>query len=175
MLKPAKVKFVGNMDDYKLGCKESCFAYCRDCDKTDCQETTKNRFIYGNVYNAYFLEYWQGKRDSLHVKGEDGAIVDFIPLSDFEIISDEDNVLNNDEAIVKCVVHDYDNEVFAVKYGKKYKALGINNYGLYLVVDESGDCYFYLNSMFEIVNDKSNILDKDKHYPVYDWNLFWNE
>ncbi len=172
MLKPAKVKFVGNGDNYKLGCEESCFTYCRDCDRKGCQEKTKKRVIFGTVYNAYFLEYWQGKRDSLHVKGEDGVIDHFIPLSDFEIISDVDNVLNNDEAIVKCVVHDYDDEVFALNYGKEYKAIGINNYGLYLILDESGDCYFYSSSAFEIVDDKFNVLNKDKHYPIYDWNLF---
>ena len=113
MLKPAKVKFVGNGNDYKLGCKESQFTYCRDCDKKDCDMATKNRFVFGTIYNAYYLEYWQGKRDSLHVKGEDGVIDYFIPLSDFEIVSDEDNVLKNnrntDVKIEKLqkVVEDY--------------------------------------------------------------------
>ncbi len=38
------------------------------------------------------MEYWQGERDSLHVRGEDGEIPDFNPFSDFEVISDEENV-----------------------------------------------------------------------------------
>lgn len=172
MLNPAKVKFIGNGNNYKLGCKESQFMYCRDCDKKDCGMVTKNRFVFGTIYNAYYLEYWQGKRNSLHVKGEDGVIDYYIPLSDFEIVSDEDNVLNNYEAVVKCVVHDYDNELFELNYGKEYKAIGVNNQGLYLVLDESYDCYFYPSTAFDIVNDTHNILNKEKHYPIYDWNLF---
>lgn len=91
MLKSAIVRFVGNQDNCKLGCSE------------------KYRFINGHLYNAYFLEYWQGERTNLHVKGEDGEVSDFNPFDDFEVIEDCDNVLNDHEAIVRCVTHDYCN------------------------------------------------------------------
>lgn len=165
--KTAIVKFIGKQEQYKLGCNKSCYAYCRDC--KSCKGSNTFRFIYGSLYNAYFLEFWQGERTSLHIKGEDGKIVDFVPVEDFEIISDEDNVLNTYEAVVRCVTHDYDDELFDLNYRKEYKAIGFDERGQLLVLDESYDCYFYPRKNFEIVSDPHNILDEDNNLPVYDW------
>lgn len=181
MLNPAKVRFIGDERTYKLACDQSfmycsngedeTWLYCRDCEKKDCQMESPRRFVYSKVYNAYFLEYWSGTRDSLHVKGEDGIIDHFIPLADFEIVSDVDNVLNNYEAVVKCVVRTYE-RYSMIYYGKEYKAIGVDKQGAYLVLDESGDCYFYPSSAFEIINDDHGILDVTKHYCIYDWSIF---
>lgn len=151
MLKSAIVRFVGNQDNCKLDRSE------------------KYRFINGHLYNAYFLEYWQGERTSLHVKGEDGEVSDFNPFDDFEVIEDCDNVLNDHEAIVRCVTHDYDEKLFDLTYGHKYKAIGFDINGMFLVMDDSYDCYFYPCNKFEIVKDPYGVLDSSISLPVYDW------
>lgn len=122
MKKSAVVRFVGNQNEYRLGCEASAYSYCRDCNQ--CAGTDFFLFTEGTKYNAYFLEYWQRKRTSLHVKGENGEISDFVPLEDFEIVSDEDSVLSDLEAIVRCVTHRYCDEPFGLHYGKEYKATG---------------------------------------------------
>ena len=147
MRKPAKVKFIGNSNHY--------------CN-----------FQKGKIYHAYFLEYWQGNRDSLHIKGENREIEDFIPLSDFEILEDSDDVLNTKEAIVKCITHEYDNKLFGLTYGKEYKAIGFDLYGRYLVMDDSWDCYFYLPKEFEIISDPHQILNPDVSKPIYNFDDF---
>lgn len=169
MKKTAVVRFIGDQEKYRLHCDESNYKYCRDCIKADCQKQVCFQFIYGNLYNAYFLEYWQGDRTSLHVKGEDGEIDDFNPIEDFEIVSDEDNVLNTHEAIVRCITHEYDDELFDLNYGNEYKAIGFDCNGLYLVMDECHDCYFYSSKYFEIISDPYGVLDKDKSSHIYDW------
>ncbi len=124
-------------------------------------------FSFGKEYEAYFLEYWQGTRTSLHAKGNSGEITDFNPFEDFEVISDEDNVLNTYEAIVECLTHNFDSELFDVKHGKQYKALGRDKDGYYLIMDESYDCYFYPAGYFKIVDDKFNLLSHRTLYYNY--------
>lgn len=168
MKKSAVVRFIGNQEEYKLGCENSPYRYCRDCNQ--CSGTNLYNFIYGNYYNAYFLEYWEGERTSLHIKGEDGTIEDFIPIGDFEVISDEDNVLNTQEALVRCITHRFDQEFLDLNYGKEYKAIGFDKNGLLLVMDESFVCYFYPREDFSIVSDPDNILDPDSNEHIYDWS-----
>lgn len=96
MKKTAAVRFIGDQEHYRLGCEKSSYAYCRDC--KSCSGSNNYKFIKNGLYNAYFLEFWQGERKSLHIKGEDNKIDDFVSLDDFEIVSDEDNVLNQYEA-----------------------------------------------------------------------------
>lgn len=64
MKHPAIVRFVGNQENYKLGCGFRGWHYCRDCHrKAKCKKKQKNYgFTFGKEYKAYFLEYWQGKR-----------------------------------------------------------------------------------------------------------------
>lgn len=121
-------------------------------------------FTQGNIYKAFFVEYWQGKRDSLHVKANDGIIHDFIPFEDFEVIEDKDNVLNMFEAEVKCKTHSFDDELFDITFGKTYKAIGCDVDGMFLVMDESMDCYFYNPNYFDIISDPHGILT---HQSVY--------
>lgn len=123
-----------------------------------------DEFSYGKEYQAYFLEYWQGERNSLHARGNSGKITDFNPFEDFEIVLDEDNVLNTYEAIVECRTHNFDNELFGIKYGKQYRALGRDKNGMFLVMDESFDCYFYHGCYFEIVDDEYNLLSNCSLY-----------
>ncbi len=66
---------------------------------------------------------------------------------------------NLHEAIVRCKTHKSE-----LKNGKEYKAIGCDKDGLYLVMDESYDCYFYRADIFEIVRDNYNILS---HRSVY--------
>jgi hypothetical protein len=137
---PAKVRFIG---------------------KSDIQHTN------GKIYDAYFLEYWQGERRSLHVSGNDGEITDFNDINNYQIISDEDNLLNNYEAVVKCNTHRYENQPARLKFGKNYKAIGRDKDGLYLVMDESLDCYFYPSEIFDIVKDENGILKVQSIYYSY--------
>jgi hypothetical protein len=69
------------------------------------------------------LEYWQWERRSLHVSGNDGEITDFNDMKDYEIISDEANLLNHYE-VVKCKTHKYEDRAFGLKYGKAEKPAG---------------------------------------------------
>lgn len=125
-------------------------------------------FTKGQTYKAFFVEYWQGKRDSLHVKANDGKIHDYVHFGNFEIIEDVNNVLNMYEAEVKCITHDYDDELLEIKYGQVYKAIGCDIDGLYLIMDESMDCYFYHPNCFEIINDPHEILnDQSVYYSFY--------
>ena len=94
---------------------------------------------------------------------------DFNPIEEFEIVSDDDDVLNRHEAIVRCVTHSYDAKLFDLNYGKEYKAIGFNKDGLLLVMDESFDCYFYPRKAFEIISDKYAVLDITSNDPIYDW------
>lgn len=169
MKRTAVVKFIGNQENYRLGCGETEWKYCRDCDSKKCFYPITYQFISGQLYNAYFLEYWQGDRTSLHVKGEDGKVDDFNPIEEFEIVSDDDDVLNRHEAIVRCVTHSYDAKLFDLNYGREYKAIGYNKDGLLLVMDESFDCYFYPRKAFEIISDKYAVLDITSNDPIYDW------
>lgn len=139
--KPAIVKFVG---------KES-----------------RGQFTYGKEYEAYLLEYWQGKRINLHARGDDGKITYFNTFESFEVISDEDNVLNLYEAVVECITHRFDDELLDIKYGKRYKAIGRDKDGMYLVMDESHDCYFYPPQDFKIIEDEHGILDYCSLYYSY--------
>ena len=121
-------------------------------------------FTQGQTYKAFFVEYWQGKRDSLHVKANDGKIHDYVHFENFEIIEDTNNVLNMYEADVKCITHDYDEELLELNYGQVYKAIGCDIDGLYLIMDESMDCYFYHPNCFEIIDDPHGILNGQSVY-----------
>ena len=125
--------------------------------------TENEEFSYGKEYYTY-IEYWQGKRNSLHVKGNSGKITYFNPFEDFEVILDEDNVLNTNEAIVECLTHNFDKEVFGVKCGKQYKTLGRDKDGLYLIMDETYDRYFYSPEYFKIIEDKHGLLSRCSVY-----------
>ena len=168
MQKPAIVKFIGKEADYRIGCEESNYFFCRDCASVQsCDKEPQYLFTGGRCYKAYFLEYWEGKRNSLHVCGNDGEIHDFIPFEDFEVIRDADNVLNYYEATVRCITHDYDDELLDLTYGKTYKAIGRDADGMYLVMDESYCCYFYPAQDFEIVDDPHDILSHQSCYYSY--------
>lgn len=105
---------------------------------------SNRKFTKGKLYKAYFIEYWEGERTSLHVRGNDGTITKFNHLEDFKIISDECNLLNNYEATVQCMPH-----------------------GLFLVMDDSYCCYFYPNNVFEIIDDPYGILEETSVYYSY--------
>ena len=128
---------------------------------------SNKQFTNGNQYEAFFLEYWQGVRNSLHVRNNSGEITDFNRFEDFEIISDEDNVLNFYEATVRCTSHQFDGVDLELRYGKEYKAIGCDKDGYFLVMDESYDCYFYPPEFFEIINDEHGILAQRSVYYNY--------
>ena len=121
-------------------------------------------FTCDKIYDAYFIEYWQGTRNSLHVKDDTNQITDFNPLEDFEIISDPANVLNFHEAIVECISSTDDDKLCGLTVGKQYKAIGRDKDGYYLVMDNSSDCYFYSPDRFKIISDKFGILKKQSVY-----------
>ena len=125
---------------------------------------SNDKFTTGNEYEAFFLEYWQGVRHSIHVRDNYGEISDFIPFEDFKVVSDEDNVLNLYEAIVKCISHKYEDTISGLIYGKEYTAIGCDKDGLFLVMDESFDCYFYPSDIFEVINDEHSILKRNSVY-----------
>ena len=124
-------------------------------------------FTVGKEYEAFFLEYWQGKRDSLHVKGNDGQITDFNSFADFKVVKDEDFVLNTYEATVKCITRRFEKELFGIKYSKLYKAIAMDKNGYYLVMDDSYDCYFYSPNDFEIIEDPHGVLSYCSVYYSY--------
>lgn len=126
--------------------------------------TNTKDFTPGRINEAFFLEFWQGERNNLHVKNNHGDITDFNRLEDFKIIRDVDNVLNHHEAIVKCITHAFSETLFDIKYGKTYKAIGCDKDGMYLVMDESYDCYFYDPIYFEIISDEHKILETESVY-----------
>lgn len=121
---------------------------------------SNRKFTKGKLYEAYFIEYWEGERTSLHVRGNDGTITDFNPLEDFEVISDEGNLLNNYEASVQCITHKYDHLICGITFGKEYKAIARDKNGLLLVMDDSYSCCFYPNDVFKIIDDQYGILTK---------------
>lgn len=125
---------------------------------------SNRKFTKGKLYEAYFIEHWEGERTSLHVRGNDGTITDFNPLEDFEVISDEGNLLNNYEATVQCITHKYDHLICGITFGKEYKVIGRDKNGLLLVMDDSYCCYFYPNDVFKIINDPYGILEETSVY-----------
>lgn len=131
-----------------------------------------NDFTYGQLYEAFFLEYWQGERNSLHVRTNSGEITDFNPFELFEIVSDDDNVLNTYEAIVRYTRIKHVYSLRELQHGKEYKAIGRDKDGNYLVMDESYDCYFYPSDIFEIISDEHGILSKRSiYYNLYGCNI----
>ena len=128
---------------------------------------SNQKFTQGKKYEAFFLEYWEGVRNSLHVRGDDGLVTDFNRFEDFTVLSDEDNLLNDFEAIVRCVTHAYDDELFDLNDGSEYKAIGRDKDGMYLVMDESFCCYFYEPDCFEVVEDNHGILSRRSVYYSY--------
>lgn len=127
---------------------------------------SNKKFTHGKCYDAFFLEYWEGVRNSLHVRGDDGRVTDFNPFKNFTVISDEENLLNTYEAIVRCIDPDFDDEL-EMLFGHEYKAIGRDKDGLYLVMDETYCCYFYEPDCFEIVEDTHAILSRRSVYYSY--------
>lgn len=120
---------------------------------------TNNDFTNGKEYEAFFVEYWDNVRDNLHVRNNSGEISNWNRIDDYEIVSDEDNVLNSYEAAVRCINVKYKSPMlFDLQYGCEYTAIGCDKHGYYLVKDESGFCYYYPPDLFEIVNDEHDIL-----------------
>ena len=128
---------------------------------------SNKQFTKGKQYEAFFVEYWQGVRNSLHVRNNSGEITDFNRFEEFEVISDEENVLNSYEALVRCITHKYDCLNLELRYGKEYKAIGCDKDGYFLVMDESCDCYFYPSEFFEIKQDEHGILSQRSVYYNY--------
>lgn len=126
------------------------------------------KFLPGKEYEAFFIEYWGEKRNSLHVRGDDGNITDFNPFEEFQILEDKQNLLNHYEAIVKCVTHRHEKGFSDLTFGKDYKAIGRDKDGLFLVKDNSGACYFYPPDDFQVVEDEHGILNKQSMYYSYD-------
>lgn len=125
-------------------------------------------FTFDKQYEAFFLEYWEGERNSLHVRNNLGVITDYNSFKNFEVVSDVDNILNYNEAVVRCITHKYSNAVSGLTYNKEYKAIGCDRDGLYLVMDNSYDCYFYPPEAFEIIEDKYGILQyRSVYYSFY--------
>lgn len=125
------------------------------------------KFTVDKVYDAFFIEYWEGERTSLHVRGDDGKITDFNPLADFLVLEDKGNVLNFCEARVKCVSDAFPDKIIGVTKGKEYPAIGRDKDGMYLVMDNSYCCYFYPPEYFEIVDDEYGILKEQSVYYSY--------
>ncbi len=124
-----------------------------------CKKFTRNK-----QYEAYFLEYWEGIRNSLHVRGNDGQITDFNEFEKFTVLSDEDDLLNTYEAEVLCLTHRYDDPICGLTYGKTYKAIGRDRDGFYLVMDDSYCCYFYRPEWFRVLKDDHGILSRQSVY-----------
>ena len=146
------------MNNTKWNCKPAVVRYI---------EKSNKHFTNGQLYEAFFLEYWQGKRNSLHVRNNSGEITDFNRFENFEMISDEDNVLNTHEAIIRCITHKFSDMISGLRYGKEYTAIGCDKNGYFLVMDESFDCYFYPPDIFEIINDEHSVLSRRSIYYNY--------
>lgn len=128
---------------------------------------SNEKFTNGQRYEAFFLEYWEGVRDSLHVRGNDGRVTDFNPFEDFIVISDDDNLLNDYEATVRCITHRLDDLIGGLTFGEEYKAIGRDKAGMFLVKDDSACCYFYNPSDFTILDDPHGILTRRSVYYSY--------
>ena len=153
----ATVKFIGNQAEYITGinCKE--YLYCRQCNKfAFCKKGKSQLFINDKLYKAFFLDFCQGTRDALEVEAEDKSLITFLPLSDFEIISDEYDVLNKKQAIVKCITPNRED----LQIGKEYVAIKAKNDYFY-VLDDTRDCYYYPKSYFIVIEDTANILKSE--------------
>lgn len=127
----------------------------------------RKSFTAGNLYDAFFVEYWEGVRNSLHVRNDEEEIVDFVPLEAFEIISDPDGLLEMREARVRCVTRRFEDCWYGVHFGREYAAIGRDRDGFYLVKDETECCYFYPPTAFEINSDPEGILGRRSVYYNY--------
>ena len=125
---------------------------------------SNRKFTKGKLYEAYFIEYWEGERTSLHVRGNVSTITDFNHLEDFEIISNEGKLLNDYEATVQCITYEYDHLICGITFGKECKAIARDKNGLLLVMDDSYCCYFYPTNVFKIIDDPYGILEKTSVY-----------
>lgn len=156
----AILKFIGNEEDY-IVCSGLCsMLYCKECNKNgECNKEKMRLFLKGKEYRAYFLDYCQGERNVLEVAGENDRLETFIPISDFEIISDDYQILQDKYAIAKCVKS---NGQMDLTLNKNYKILKkLPNKNHFYVLDDSCDCYYYPSDNFEIIEDKYGLL-KDK-------------
>jgi hypothetical protein len=158
--KYAIVKFVGDEEEYLIGeyCAGEEWLFCKACQEMGnhkCNRPKIPMFVRNKEYKAYFLDYCQGVRDVLEVETELGTVETFIPLSDFKIVSDEFDILNEKHAIVVCLNADNQKDLTE---GKRYKALKKREGQLY-ILDDSSDCYYYPKELFEIIEDKDGILN----------------
>lgn len=101
------------------------------------------------------------------INADHGQVTDFNPFEDFKVIEDEDDLINDHEATVRCVTRRLDNIIGGLTYGKEYKAIGRDKAGLFLVMDDSFCCYFYKPSDFIIVDDPHGILKRRSVYYSY--------
>lgn len=164
----AIVKFIGNPKEYLIGkyCYDEEWLFCHACQeiaKQKCNRAKISLFKKNKKYKAYFLDYCQGVRDVLDVETETGEVESFIPLSDFQIISDEDDVLSEKYAVVECINANNHEDLTE---GKQYQALKQKGDCFY-VLDNTSDCYYYSKNLFKVVEDKDGILN--------DNNSWWYE
>jgi hypothetical protein len=159
--KPAIVKFIGDQTEYRQKPRSS-----GSCPQE--QQTGEYEFLNGKTYEAYFVEYFADVRNALHVKGEDGEIHAPVRFEHFTVISDPDHVLADYEAMVRFTTHRYEKrwkqEPQKPIFGKTYKAIGKDNHGRYLIVNEHGMDKFYPAEDFEILEDPHGILQFQSIY-----------
>ena len=157
MEKFARVKFVGRQEEYISGkyCDE--WRYCVQCPQhKECAQERKFLFLEGKEYKAYFLDFLQGTRDVLDVEAENQEVLSFVPLQDFEIVSDEYGILEDKRAIVKCIKCKGAQDL---QVGKNYIALKRSkDKTKFYILDDSKDCYYYSSDFFVVVEDKDNLL-----------------
>lgn len=140
-----------------------------------------NEFDIDGIYNAYFVEYWQGTRNNLNVRNKLGEIVNFVDLADFEIIEDRFGVLRTGEAIVKAKKSS-DAGLSGVTKDREYRAIGLgiqHHHPYYLVLDNCYDNYFYPPDWFDIISDPDGVLDPMNGIYIYCWNrkevIVWSD
>lgn len=128
----------------------------------------KEELTNGKYYNALFLEYMGIKRNNLWIINDLGKAEYFYNFDDFEVIKDEDEILRNKYAMVKCI-KDHN----GLTVGKNYHAIGKNNTD-YLIFDDWFDSTLYEKNLFIVISDEHNILSNDEI--VYDFdNIILND
>ena len=157
MEKYAIVKFIGNKEKYISGKFCTSWCYCKQCDDNkSCKKEKFYLFIKDKLYKAFFLDYCQGERNVIEVQTENGEVIDYVPINDFEIIEDRYNVLNDKIARIKCVNVNGQKDL---QIGKEYIALKSNeDRTMFLVLDDSFDTYYYPKENFTVLDDKDKIL-----------------
>ena len=141
-LSPAKVMYLGNT-------KKKC-----------------RHFTLFQIYNAYFISYTEDDIKCIHVLNEKNNIV-VLPFELFAVLSDKDRLLSKQYAVVRTVYIEKQYKGI-LSFGKKYKAIGVDDFGFYLIVKDF--CvYRCLPYCFETENDRDNVLVNDS------WHSFTEE